>query len=541
MTGKFEKKSITKAICAIITLTLTILLCFAACEEPRTVDTFDTSLLPDFAYELNEDKNGVKDIPFDEYLQSVEIPQDGAVVYASDKGADENADGVANAKAINAAIDELSKAGGGSFVIDGKYKTSTVELKSGVSLYIQQDCALISLTYDENKSASTKLSNGLVTAYGAENIGIYGPGRLMGEGETFTEEPVDSTPLMPLEKFNLKERVLASRDRIRMEKENSGRVNLLYLSDCSGVTLTGVEFYHSATWTCNIRDCDNVNIKDCVINNNIYVANSDGFDIVSSQDVNISHCFIATADDGIVIKANSAEEVKNVTVKDCKIMSLANCFKIGTETSKDVSNITVDNCDFFMAGGIVGGCSGIALESADGSDVSNVKISNIRMDGVTSPLLIWLGNRLDEKNGSDGKTVGSMKDIEISNVYCDNVELPSAIVGVKTRTETYYVNNVKISDFYVRYRDTGENLDVAVPTLEANMNGYPEITRVSHQYIFTHETSKYYDLPVYGLFLRYTDGLQLTNFKVIPRSCTTLDKWNISGDLAVDSKNITVR
>ncbi len=164
------------------------MLCFAGCEEPGTVDTFDTSLLPDFAYELNEDKNGVKDIPFDEYLQSVEIPQDGAIVYASDKGADENADGVANAKAINAAIDDLSKAGGGSFVIDGKYKTSTVELKSGVSLYIQQDCALISLTYDENKSASKKLSNGLVTAYGAENIGIYGPGRLMGEGETFTEE-----------------------------------------------------------------------------------------------------------------------------------------------------------------------------------------------------------------------------------------------------------------------------------------------------------------------------------------------------------------
>lgn len=533
-------KKIYLRICALAVLAVLIAVCFVGCKEEKQIDTFDTALLPDFEYRLNEEGNGVENIPFDEYLKDTELDSAKAVVYASDKGVSEDNDGVTNADAINAAIDELSEAGGGYFVIDGNYKTTTVELKSGVYLYLERDCALVSMTYEENQAASKKLSGGLVCAYGAGDIAVYGPGRLMGEGETFTKDAVDSTLSMPLEKFNLKERVLASRDRIREEKENSGRVNLLYLSNCSGVKLQSVEFYHSATWTCNIRDCDDVEIKDCVINDNIYVANCDGFDIVGCQDVNIEHCFIVSADDGIVIKANSSEEVKNVTVKDCKIMSLANCFKIGTETSQPVSNITVDNCDFFMAGGISGGYSGIAIESADGSQVSNVKISNIRMDGISSPLLIWLGNRLDEKNGSDGKSVGSMSGISVSNVYCDNVEIPSAIVGVKTRTQTYYVEDVVISEFYVRYRDTGENLDVEIPTLEDNMNGYPEITRVSHKYFISHETSKYYDLPVYGLFLRYVDGLSLKNFKVIPRSCSTLDKWNISGDLAVDSKNITV-
>lgn len=135
-----------------------------------------------------------------------------------------------------------------------------------------------------------------------------------------------------------------------------------------------------------------------------------------------------------------------------------------------------------------------------------------------------------------------MSGIKISGIYCDDVELPGAIVGVKTRTKTYYVSDVEISEFYVRYRDTGENLDVAVPTLEDNMNGYPEITGVSHYYnqLFGHEGSKYYDLPVYGLYVRYVDGPSLKNFKVIPGSCSTLTKRNLSGDLAVDSKNITV-
>lgn len=534
------KKLSAKIVSLVLSVVSIAILCFAGCTEQKSVDTFDTSILPEYPYELNEEKNGVGNIPFEEYLKEKTLPTDKTVVYVSQRGASENNDGVSNANAINAVISELSSNGGGAVVIDGNYKTSTIELKSNISLYIKKDCSLISLTYDENKKASQKLSGGVITAYNASNIAIYGPGKIMGEGETFTQEPKNSTPFTPMEEFNLKERVLGSRDRIRMEKEDSGRVNILMLSNCSGVTLESVEFYHSATWTCNIRDCDNVNIKDCVINDNIYVANSDGFDIVSCQDVNIEHCFIVSADDGIVIKANSYEEVKNVAIKDCTIMSLANCFKIGTETSKDVTNVSVENCDFFMAGGIVGGMSGIAIESADGSNVSDIKVNDIRMNGISSPILIWLGNRLSESNGSDG-TMGSMENIQISNIYCDNVELASAIVGVETRKETYYVNNVDIKNVYVRYRDTKENLDVAVPTLEDNMNGYPEITRVSHKYIISHESSKYYDLPVYGLFLRHVDGLNLENFKVIPRTCSTLDKWNLSGELAVDSKNISVK
>lgn len=339
------------------------ILCFAGCTEKKSVDTFDTSILPEYSYELNEEKNGVGNIPFEEYLKEKTLPTDKTVVYVSQRGESENNDGISNANAINAVISELSSNGGGAVVIDGNYKTSTIELKSNISLYIK---------------------------------------------------------------------------------------------------------------------------------------------------------------------------------KDCTIMSLANCFKIGTETSKDVTNVIVENCDFFMAGGIVGGMSGIAIESADGSNVSDIKVNDIRMNGISSPILIWLGNRLSESNGSDG-TMGSMQNIQISNIYCDNVELASAIVGVETRKETYYVKNVDIKNVYVRYRDTKENLDVAVPTLEDNMNGYPEITRVSHKYIISHEGSKYYDLPVYGLFLRHVDRLNLENFKVIPRTCSTLDKWNLWGELAVDSKNISVK
>ena len=501
-------------------------------------EQFDTSILPQYEYVLNEQNNGLGNIPFDEYLKGSSDTDTATKKSASQVGASEDNDGVANATALNIAIDELSSNGGGVLIIDGNYKVSTVELKSNVTISISQGCSLISLDCEENNSASSKLTGGVITAYGAENIGICGPGKIDGQGESFSKDAKESSPLQPLEKFNVKERVLGARSRIR--EGIDGRVNLIYFDDCSGIKLQGFEMYRSASWTCHLRDCDNIEIKDCVINNNFYVANTDGIDIVGCQDVKIEHCFIVTGDDGIVVKAHSNEDVNNVSVKSCKIMSLANNFKIGTETSKKVENITVEDCDFFMAG-LVGGYSGLAIESADGSNISKVSVSQIRMNGVSSPLLIWLGNRLEKKNGSDGKSVGSISDIDISDVYCDNVELPSAIVGVKVKQETYCVENVNLKNFYVRYRDTQENLDVKVPPLESGMNGYPEITRVSHRYLISHEMSEYYDLPVYGLYLRYVDGLAIDNFKVISRKCSKLDKWNIDGDLAESVSNVTIK
>lgn len=52
------------------------ILCFAGCTEKKSVDTFDTSILPEYSYELNEEKNGVGNIPFEEYLKEKTLPTD---------------------------------------------------------------------------------------------------------------------------------------------------------------------------------------------------------------------------------------------------------------------------------------------------------------------------------------------------------------------------------------------------------------------------------------------------------------------------------
>ena len=205
----------------------------------------------------------------------------------------------------------------------------------------------------------------------------------------------------------------------------------------------------------------------------------------------------------------------------------ANNVKIGTETSKDVEHIKVTNCYFFMPSNVAGGYAGISIESADGANVEDVYVDNIYMKGISSPLLIWLGDRLDKDKGSDG-TMGSMKGITVSNITAYDVEMASAITGCKHQEQTYYVENVKVANFNIYYRNSGEKLDVGEADYEPSMSGYPEITRMLHKYILSHEKSVYKDMPVYGLFARHINGLKIYNLNVNARSCNTLSRDNVT-------------
>ena len=462
--------------------------------------------------EFTADENGTRiaNIPFDDYITNMDMPVGSMIPEIS-----ENASGEDNSSAINKSIKSLSS-GGVVYIPGGEYKVSTIRLESNITLFISKNAKLISLDCDENEKSSNALYYGVIYAENAENIVITGGGKICGSGESYTLEPEVSEPLYALKEFNLYTRVIESRKRIRFGKETA-RNNIIHFSGCKNATVDNVILEESAGWTFVMNNCNDVTVKNTVIDNNMHVANTDGIDICASSNVFISDCFVATGDDAIVLKSSDGE-IHNVTVDNCVLSSFANCFKIGTETQFDINNINVKNCKFFLPDGMTGGYAGIAIESADGSNVSDVTIDNIEMDGISAPILIWLGDRLKY----DNKSVGSIKNIDISNVTAANTELPSAVTGCKHKGKIYSVQNVNLKNINAVYRDTGENLDVRKNVSSISMNGYPEITRISHFYFKSHELSGYWDLPCYSLFIRYADDIQYSEYKTIPRTCSEL-------------------
>ncbi len=469
-----------------------------------------------------------KDVPFDEYLYVEELK--GEVFCITDFGARETGDYITNTKAINTAINKASEKGGTVLVPEGTFICSAVVLKSNVTLFVKG--TLKCVDYETNKKASKKLGGGdvyyvhsrcrkgFIYADNAENITICGGGRIDGNGASYCKEAKKPEKLLPLEKFHLKTYIMEFRSRIRFEKENSERVNLIELCHCKGVDIHNIELYETACWTCNIFESDNINIENVIINSNYHVANSDGFDLSCCSNVTVRHCFIATGDHALCIKADGDKDVENILIEDCKAMSLANCFKIGTTVYRNVKNVTVRNCEFFSEG-TTGGYSGISIQSDCGGEVENILVENIKMDGVTSAFLVWLGNRRQIEPGK-------MKNITLRNISAENVSLPSAVTGVVHKGSLYSVQDVTLENIDITYRDSDEEIYIREGGVgyEA-MEEYPEITRLSSIYTNSHEESPYWELPVYGLFVRDTENITVENFKCKPRTCNTRPENNL--------------
>lgn len=482
----------------------------------------------DIIEQSSEIRDFARNIPFSEYLYKEEAGAD--FVSILDFGAGEGEDYSVNTKAINSAISSVSERGGGTVLVPkGTFVCATVVLKSNVTLFVEG--TLKCIDHDTNKSLAQGLSQGetyyvhsrtrkgFIYAENAQNITLCGGGRIDGSGMTYCRNAKQPEVLLPLEKFHLKSYIMGFRNRICFEKENSGRANLIEICGSENIDIHNIELYESACWTCNLFECNKIKIKDVVINNNFHVANTDGFDLSCCSNALIDHCYIATADDALCIKADGDKNLENITIRNCKAMSLANCFKIGTTVFRDVKNVLVENCEFFMDN-TTGGYSGISIQSDCGGNVSDIRVENVKMKGITSCFLLWLGNRR-------GITPGSLKNVTLKNITAEDVLLPSAVTGVNHEGKVYMPEDILLQDISISYRDIEEEICIRESGVgyEAMLE-YPEITRISSIYTNSHEESPYWELPVYGLYVRDTEKIRIENFTCKPRSCNKREMTN---------------
>lgn len=461
--------------------------------------------------------------PEDDYISNQPLPKKN-VFDIKEYGANQNLDD--NAPFINLAIDEAAKVGGTVLVSGGSFTTTTVFLKSNVTLFIERGSALAS-----NITGKGYFGRGIIHADGQDNITITGGGKVCGNGEHFCLKPqLDGNISVHPDVIDVVQMRRDYRAQLRFaHKSKYG--GPIYFKNCTNINAHNFIIEDAAHWSFKLQNCDGVEIKDFVINNNRNVTNADGFDITGSSNVNIDHCFVSTSDDGVCIKnaiwLNDKTTVENITVRNCEIISRTNSFKIGTETTYDIRNVLVEDCYFCMTDVYPGSVSGIAIESADGSVVENITVRNIKMHRVTCPIFIRLcnRNRAKEVDASTANAVefgqkrlkassaqedafdmlGRVRDIVIENITATEVELPSIIAGYKQRGITNYVENVTLKNINVEYAPYKEIYDKRA-FIPEYAEEYPESWR-------------FRNLPAYGLWARHTKSLKLLDFNCSqPRS-----------------------
>jgi len=411
--------------------------------------------------------------------------------------------------AIQKALDACGHAGGGIVKVPaGTYLTGTLDLRDNVTLSVEAGATLLGSTHMEDYRPKF-----VIFGNGVKNVTLIGPGVIDGQGYAFwTKKP--SMPSNDLGNINFA--------RIHYwghNPRNSG--HLVMLSNCTNVKISNLTLQNSQSWTLHLLACENVSVDHVRIRNRLYGPNTDGIDIDGSQDVQVSNCDICTGDDAMVLKNRSdtvtfPHSCENVTITDCKLISPTNAFKIGTETYGDFENIVFKNsvieagdpkdpwCTEAAAmvspqfyGNGLGPETGIAVESADGSHIHGVTVSNIVMHDVQSPIFIRLGDRgINPTNARVKAATGTIDDVTISDVSADGAWGPSIIAGVPDHP----VQDVTITNLRVTNIGNGTSSSTPLGVKEA-IDDYPS-------------SLMWGPLPANSLYFRHANGIKLSNVTI---------------------------
>ena len=323
-----------------------------------------------------------------------------------------------NAEAINKAINEVAKKGGGKVVIPrGIWLTGPIVFKSNINLHAEEG-ALIVFSDDKSKYPLVKTSfEGLetyrcqspISGRDLENIAITGKGIFDGSGgawrmvkrskvaPTQWKQIVasggvvseDGKAWYPSEEFkkandlteNFNVPPFTERAQFEEVKEFLRPVMLSFVG-CKKVLLDGPTFQNSPAWNLHPLMCEDVIIRNLTVRNPWYSQNGDGLDLESCKNVLVYNNSFDVGDDAICFKSGKNEDgrkrgmpTENVIVKNNIVYHGHGGFVIGSEMSGGVNNVHVSNCTF------IGTDVGLRFKSTRGRGgiVENIWISNINM------------------------------------------------------------------------------------------------------------------------------------------------------------------
>jgi polygalacturonase len=398
----------------------------------------------------------------------------------TDYGAVANSD-LPNTRAIQKAIDVCSAAGGGMVLVPKnhtdttKYLTGTIILKNNVELHIDSGVVLLgSVDYKDYQAIEPFIdgvgqSRGacLVGAINAKNIAITGKGTINGRGERWK---TGNNPDYARRPFLL-----------RLVKSEHCVVQDVYLT-------------RSAAWMCNFDLCTDVHIEHITINNRVN-ANNDGIDIDACQKVLIKNCMISSTDDAICFKSTRGiSPCQNVEIINNDIQSSCGGIKWGTESMGDFKNFTVTGNYIHDTN-----LGGIKILSADGANISGIRITDTRMRNVNVPVFIYIKSRLKTYHDQAKRMTGSIRDIQVEGLIATDCRTAGILItGIPGQYAGPLIRfkNVTLSGLGNNgtLRDSG-----LCP--EENEGAYPEVNRFG-------------TLPAWGIYIRHTRGVSFTNLNI---------------------------
>jgi polygalacturonase len=405
--------------------------------------------------------------------------------------------------AIQRAIDEAAKTGGTVVVPAGTYICGRINLKSNISLVLSPGCVLFGSGNPDDYGAKDDYNRtAFIRADSLENISIYGPGKIDGNGH----------------KFWLPDTTIAT-DPTKW-KSAGKRPWVIVLNNCKNIIIRDLYIVDSPGYTIHTLNSENIRITGVNIKNPRYSPNSDALDIDGCRNVVISDCDIDSGDDCLALKSES-KPCENVVVTNCNFSSWSYGIRLGYEADDTIRDCSFNNIIIRKSSTAIGFNSmktrAIALQDPPrikkGTPIERISFSNFRIYHTRKPIYIGTGN-FPGGSGYDA----FVRNIDFSNIQtfeCGPVYMGSPdgnyISGIR-------MNNIRLNVVRAEVYETG--------TLEKRFSGKPEVMVPAY---FGHG-----NLP-YAFMLRGVTDVKCDNIEI-----TCDPAWKKKGILfAKDAKNCT--
>lgn len=185
---------------------------------------------------------------------------------------------------------------------------------------------------------------------------------------------------------------------------------IISLTRCHDLTVSGITLRRGGHFAMLINGCDRVRSDHLTIDT---ASDRDGWNIISTTNVHITHITAHANDDALVFKSDWALGKTlpngNVTVDDAHLSAgCCNALMFGSETCGSFTNYHFSHIVITGAGK-----SGLGMVSMDGAHISNVHYEDVVMSNTQSPIMEKIGTRL-RCGGSP--SVGGISDIHYVNV-----------------------------------------------------------------------------------------------------------------------------
>lgn len=400
-----------------------------------------------------------------------------------------------NQKAINKAIVECSKAGGGKVVVpEGKFNTGPVVLKSNVNLVVSKGATLLFSTDKKLFPIVLTRWEGMdclnyqpcIYAYGEENVAITGEGTIDGNGSNETwwkmcgkdkfgwtpgleESQKIGRPLLfeyseagkPFEERNMKDTGL--------------RPQLVNIYKCNNVAIKDVTLLRSPFWVIHPLLCKNVTVKGVKIWNE--GPNGDGCDPESCEDVLIEGCVFHTGDDCIAIKSGRNADgriwnlpSKNIIVRDCIMEDGHGGVVVGSEITGGCQNVFVENCK--MDSPDLDRVLRIKTNTCRGGVIENIYMRNVEV-GQCREAVMRINLNYEPNEPAKRGFIPTVRNVYMSNVTCRKSKYGILINGLDDADNIYNINveNCNFTGVELEpVKRTGKSHDLKFENLFVNDN-----------------------------------------------------------------------